>query len=191
MANIYIMAKGSSQPAKPDRLPEVIRLSLALNSRPSIHEHAFVHKDAVVAGRVHLSRNSSVWQGAILRADKGVIRIGEGSNIQDCCVMHAPNKKSETIIGNYTSVGKGVILNSCKIGDHCIIGKGAVILEDAIIGDYSIIGEGAFVTRYFFIPARSLVFGNPAKVQGQVDNHGLENIRKTAQQYVKLARDYG
>ncbi|MEK6960654.1 MAG: gamma carbonic anhydrase family protein [Nanoarchaeota archaeon] len=159
-------------------------------SKPVVRDTTFVHKDAVLIGRVQLSEYSSVWPGAVLRAGKGVIRVGEGSNIQDRVLMHSPNEESETIVGRYTSIGKGAILDSCHIGDHCIIGDGAVILEDAVIGDNSVIGDGALVTRYSLIPPGSLVFGHPAKVHGSIDSHAQDRIRKTAQRYVRLAKKY-
>lgn len=169
----------------------MIDLQVALRgSKPVVRDNSFVHKDAVVVGKVYLADNSSVWPGAVLRAGKGIIRIGEGSNIQDRVVMHSPNVESETIVGRYSSIGKGAILNSCRIGDHCIIGDGAVILEDAVIGDNSVIGDGALVTRYSLIPPGSLVFGHPAKVQGSIDSHAQDRIRETAQKYVRLAKRY-
>lgn len=154
--------------------------------KPRVQHGAFVHRDAVVMGNVRLSPMASVWQGAVLRSGKGLIRIGEGTNIQAQCVMQA---SQEIVVGRYSSLGKGALLHDCTIGDHCVIGDGAVILDDAVIGDFSIVGEGAVVGSHCVIPPRSLVFGNPARVQGQIDGFGLDLIRKCAQRFVRLAKN--
>jgi len=104
--------------------------------------------------------------------------------------MQVSGRGKEMVVGRYSSIGEGVVLSSCKIGDHCVIGKGAVILEDAIVGDWSIVGEGSLVTKCCTIPSRSLVFGAPACVQGGVDDHGLSHIRDLAQKNLRLMRKY-
>ena len=49
-----------------------------------------------------------------------------------------------------------------RIGRHCFIGAGAVLLPGVSIGDGSIVAAGAVVTRD--VPPRSIVAGSPARV---------------------------
>ena len=50
---------------------------------PADNGAAFVAENATLVGSVRLEKNSSVWYGAVLRADTGRIAIGENSNVQD------------------------------------------------------------------------------------------------------------
>ena len=43
---------------------------------PADNGAAFVAENATLAGSVRLEKNSSVWYGAVLRADTGLIAIG-------------------------------------------------------------------------------------------------------------------
>ena len=56
--------------------------------RPQIHPDAYVHPDAVVIGDVLIGAHSSLWPGAVLRADFGRIVIGERTSIQDGTILH-------------------------------------------------------------------------------------------------------
>ena len=66
---------------------------------PQIHESAYIHPEAVVIGDVHIGAESSVWAHAVLRGDDGQIRIGDGSNVQDCAVIHT-TEHLPTVVGN-------------------------------------------------------------------------------------------
>jgi len=56
---------------------------------PRIDHEAFVAPTAVVVGAVTMGPRSSIWYGAVARADTEVIEIGEGSNIQDGSTLHS------------------------------------------------------------------------------------------------------
>ena len=49
-----------------------------------------------------------------------------------------------------------------RIGRHCFIGSGAIIIGPVTIGDYAVVGSGSVVTRD--VPERCFVAGVPAKV---------------------------
>ena len=55
---------------------------------PQIADDAWVAPDAQLIGRVVLEEGASVWFGAVLRGDNEEIRVGQGSNVQDLCVLH-------------------------------------------------------------------------------------------------------
>jgi acetyltransferase-like isoleucine patch superfamily enzyme len=49
-----------------------------------------------------------------------------------------------------------------RIGRHCFVGAGAIVLPGVTVGDGSIVAAGAVVTRD--VPPGSIVAGSPAKV---------------------------
>lgn len=139
--------------------------------------------NATVVGDVQLGNNVSIWYGAVLRGDSGKITIGDNSNVQDNCVLHAC-----VTLGAGCSVGHGAILHGCTVGDHCTIGMGAIVLDGAVIGDNCLVGAGAVVTGKMNAPAGSLILGNPAQVVKPLKPEQLESIRANAEHYIALAK---
>lgn len=148
-----------------------------------VFEGATVASTAVIVGDVRLGKDVSIWYGAVLRGDRGSICIGEGSNVQDNCVIH-----ETTTVGKGCSIGHTAILHGCTVGDNCVVGMGAIILNGAVIGENCLIGAGAVVTGKMNAPAGSLILGNPAKVVRPLSPEQLEYIRQDAQLYMELAK---
>ena len=116
---------------------------------PRIADSTFVSETAYVIGDVEIGENSSVWPGAVIRADMGKITIGSNTVIEDNCVIHSGAPKlphyADASIGDNVIFGHGAISNCRKIGNNVIVSIGATILHDAEIGDYSIIAAGSVV----------------------------------------------
>lgn len=157
---------------------------------PDIDDTAFVHPDATVIGNVTLGPSSSVWPGVVLRGDMGRIVVGAESSIQDGSVVHLTEGWSETVVGERVTVGHRVILHGCHVGDDCLIGMGAILLDNAKVGAGSLVGAGALVTVGMEIPPNSLVLGSPAKVVREVREKEREMIRVGHETYVDYARRY-
>ena len=145
----------------------------------------YIAPDAVVTGDVKLENNVNIWYGAVLRGDCGTITVGEGSNIQDRCVLH-----EETVIGKNCTIGHGAIIHGCTIGDNTTVGMGAIVLTGAQIGENCIIGAGALVTGKTIAPAGSLLLGSPAKVVKPVTAEQVEESIQNARHYIELAEKY-
>jgi len=157
--------------------------------RPNTEHALFVADSAAIIGEVALHKNTSVWFNAVLRADVAKIEIGEGSNIQDGCVCHVDFDKP-VIIGHGVTVGHNATLHACKIGNDCLIGMGAIVLDGAEIGDECLIGAGAVVTPGTIIPPKSLVLGSPAIVKRHLKPEEIEGIRYNGLVYIELAKEY-
>ncbi len=149
----------------------------------------FQAENATVIGDVTLGRQVGIWFGAVIRADKDRIIIGDRSNIQDNCVVHT-SKGFPVTIGCDVSVGHGAILHGCTIESQVLIGMGAIILNGAHVGQGTVVGAGAVVTEGMNVPEGSVVLGVPGKVLKQASDAQKENILKNAASYVELAGDY-
>lgn len=160
------------------------------DKRPETEKAIFVAESADLIGEVVLHADSSIWYGAVLRADIAKIEIGDGSNIQDGSVCHVDYDKP-VIIGKHVTVGHNVTLHGCRIGDNSLIGMGAVVLDGANIGEYCLVGAGAVVTPGTQIPSKSLVIGAPAKVKRELTEEEIKAIRQNASAYVELAIEHG
>lgn len=156
---------------------------------PELKEESWVAPDATLIGKITVERAGSVWFGAVLRGDNERITVGEGSNVQDGCVLHTDMGFPLTI-GAECTVGHKVILHGCTIGDGSLIGMGAIILNGARIGKNCLIGAGALITEGKEIPDGSLVVGSPGKVVRQLSDEAIKGLYGSAVRYQQNAQRY-
>jgi carbonic anhydrase/acetyltransferase-like protein (isoleucine patch superfamily) len=149
---------------------------------PKIDEDAFVAPTAVVVGAVTMGPRSSIWYGAVARADSDVIEIGEGSNVQDGCTLHS-DAGFPLVVGRRVTVGHRVVLHGARIDDEVLVGMGSVVMNGAHIGSGSIVAAGAVVTQGKQFPPRSVIAGIPAKVVREATDDDLLHIRGNAASY--------
>ncbi|MBX2989981.1 MAG: gamma carbonic anhydrase family protein [Bacteroidetes bacterium] len=156
---------------------------------PIIDQTAFVAEGTRLIGDVTLSKDSSIWFNSVLRGDINRVEIGERTNIQDCSVLHV-TEEYPVIVGNDVTVGHRAIIHGCTVGDCCLIGMGAVILDNANVGSHSLVAAGAVVLQNFVVPEGVLVAGVPAKVIRPLTEEEKRQIRESALRYVEYARGY-
>jgi carbonic anhydrase/acetyltransferase-like protein (isoleucine patch superfamily) len=149
----------------------------------------FVAPSADVIGSVSLGNEASVWFGAVLRGDNDWIHIGAGSNVQDGSIIHV-DPGVPVVVGANVTVGHGVMLHGCHIGDGTLVGNRATILDGARIGAGSLIGAGALVTPRTEIPPGSVVMGSPGRIVRQVTESDLVWMSRGCDAYKVKAREY-
>jgi gamma-carbonic anhydrase len=159
------------------------QLDTFLRRKPRLGTGVYIARGAVVLGDVTLGDHSSVWYNAVLRGDINRIEIGHHTNIQDNAVLHLADE-FPCIVGNWVTIGHSAIVHACKVGDECLIGMGATILDGAEIGEQSIIGANALVTQFTQIPPGSLVVGSPAVVKRTLSPEERATLKSWAQKYV-------
>ena len=166
-------------------MPEPLILSINGHA-PKLHAESWVASNATVIGPVTLAGKSSVWYGAVLRAETEPISIGEGSNVQDNVTVHVDPGFPATV-GAGVTVGHNAVLHGCTVEDGCLIGMGAVVLNGAVIGAGSLVAAGAVVAQGAVIPPRSLVAGVPGKVRRELSADEVAANRVNAQMYEHLS----
>ncbi|MBU7042452.1 MAG: gamma carbonic anhydrase family protein [Theionarchaea archaeon] len=164
---------------------------------PRIHETAYVAKNASVIGDITLSAHSSVWPGAVLRADFSSITIGKYTSVQDNCVIHVEGSLEDihapelpVVIREYCTIGHGAILHGCTLGNRVLVGSNAVIFNGVTVGDGAIIGMGSVIPDNKEIPSKSVVVGVPGKVVRTVTEEEWERAKIHAELYATLADRY-
>ncbi len=162
------------------------RLKRHLGRKPKTRGALFIAPNATVVGDVVLGPKSSVFYGAVIRGDINVIRVGEGTNIQDNAVVHLADDFG-VHIGAWCTIGHGAIVHACTVGDECLIGMGATLLDGAEIGARSIVGANSLVPQRFKCPPGSLVFGSPARVVRALSAQEQSGLRGWAEKYVAVA----
>jgi carbonic anhydrase/acetyltransferase-like protein (isoleucine patch superfamily) len=167
----------------------VERLKTYLDREPNVDPTTYLASGAVVIGAVTLGEKSSVWHNAVLRADINTIEIGEGSNVQDGTIVHLADDYGVKV-GRYVTIGHAAMIHACEIGDECLIGMQATVLDGAVVGAQSIVGAGALVTKGTRIPEGSLVLGSPAKVVRQLSEEERGQLKGMAEKYVTVSREH-
>jgi carbonic anhydrase/acetyltransferase-like protein (isoleucine patch superfamily) len=168
-------------------MPIVVELE---GRSPRIAASAFIAPNAVVVGDVEIGENTSVWYGAVLRADFGPIRIGRFCNIQDNVVVHGETVAEGLIVEDRVTVGHGAILHGSWIGTECLIGMGAILLSGSRIGARSLVAAGSVVGQGFEVPPDTLAAGNPAVVKKILDGNAADWVARAADEYVQLVAKY-
>lgn len=151
---------------------------------PEHGRECFIAPNAFVIGDVKMGDRCSVWYGVTIRGDVMPIRIGNEVNIQDGSVLHGTYGECGCELADRVTVGHQVTLHGCKIGRETLIGMGSTVMDKAEIGENCLIGAGSLVTEGTRIPARSLVFGRPAKVVRPLREEEIETLRKSADNYL-------
>jgi len=157
--------------------------------RPEIAADCWVAPDAVLIGKVRLLEGASIWFGAVLRGDNDWITIGPNSNVQDHSIIHADPGQPVTI-GRGVTIGHRVIVHSAEVGDHALIGMGAILLNRARIGSHSLVGAGALVTEGKQFEDGQLILGSPAKAVRELSPEQMAGLEKSAAVYVANAKRY-
>ncbi len=139
---------------------------------PVVHETAFIHPNATVAGNVVIGRDVYVGPGAAIRGDWGGVIIEDGCNVQEGCVIHMFPGVT-VVLEQSAHIGHGAVVHGARIGENALIGMNAVVMDHAVVGAGCIVGALCFVPSKMEIPPRKVVVGNPAKIVKDVSDDML------------------
>lgn len=156
---------------------------------PQMDESCFAAESAQIIGDVKIGKDCSIWYNAVIRGDVNKITIGEAVNVQDNAVIHV-GKNNAVKIGKGVTIGHSAIIHGAEIGDYTLIGMGSTILDGARIGKNCMIGANSLVTGNMIIEDGTLAIGAPAKVIRSLDEAQKEKLKASAEDYVKLSKEY-
>jgi carbonic anhydrase/acetyltransferase-like protein (isoleucine patch superfamily) len=152
---------------------------------PVVDPTAWVADSAIVVGDVVLGPESSLWFHAVVRGDVERVRIGARTNVQDNATVHVTRDEWPAIVGAGVTVGHNAVIHGCTIGDHCLIGIGAIVLDGAVLEHECLIGAGAVVTPGMRVPTGSLVLGQPGRVVRPLSADEIAHLHRSAAGYVE------
>ncbi|QOC22520.1 gamma carbonic anhydrase family protein [Wenzhouxiangella sp. AB-CW3] len=164
--------------------------------QPRIGRHVWIDPAATVIGDVELGDDVSIWPGAVLRGDVNRITVGHRTNIQDGSICHVTHDGPYTpggeplVLGEDITVGHGAVLHACRIGDRCLIGMSALVLDGAVIEDDVMLAAGSLVSPGKTLKSGWLYRGQPARPTRELTERELEMLRYSAANYVRLKNEY-
>lgn len=162
---------------------------------PQLGARVYVDPQACVIGRVTIGDDSSVWPMAVLRGDVHEIRIGARTSVQDGSVLHVVHDGPvpgglPLVVGDEVTIGHSVTLHACTIGNRCLVGMGAVVLDGASVEDEVLIGAGSVVPPRKRLPSRTMWLGNPARLVRELTDDEVRQFAYSARHYVKVKDSY-
>ncbi len=163
--------------------------ALGEDTIPQIADDCWVAPGAIVIGKVTLQPRSSVWFGAVIRAENDTITVGEGSNIQESSVLHVDPGYPITLERNVT-IGHKVMLHGCTVREQSLIGIGSILLNGCIIGKNSIVGANTLIPEGKEYPDGVLILGSPGKVVRELTQEQQDGLLRPAEQYVANAKRF-
>lgn len=155
-----------------------------------------IHETSIIEKNVFIGNGTKVWHFSHIReyAEIGYnciigkyIEIGPSVKIGNGCkIQNHANIFEGSILEDYVFIGPGVIITnvlnpraesksefkSTLIKHHATIGANSTIICGLTIGEYSFIGAGSVVTKD--VPPYALVYGNPARIVGKVNEKGVK-----------------
>ena len=163
-----------------------------LDEEPQLGRRVYIDAAASVSGAVTLGDDVSVWPMTVIRGDVNFIEIGARSNIQDGSILHVTHEGPwqpdglPLRLGNDVTVGHGAILHACTIGDRCLVGMGAVVMDGAVMEPDSMVAGGAVVPPGKVIESGALWRGNPARYARDLSEEEIANQAYSSGHYVRL-----
>jgi len=166
------------------------------NVKPRFGKNVYIDDSAIVIGDVTMGDDVSVWPTTVIRGDVESICIGEGTNVQDGSVLHVSHAGDYSPEGHPLNIGKGVtighraVVHACTIGNYCLVGIGAIIMDDAVIEDYVMLGAGALVPPGKRLPRGYLYVGSPAKQVRPLKDTEKQFLEYSYKHYMHLKDEY-
>lgn len=156
---------------------------------PSIHRDSFVAPGVHIYGNAVIEARAVVMFGVVIRAELDRVVVREGANLQDNVVMHC-DPGFPCVVGRDTTVGHAAVLHSVRIGDHCLVGIGAMALTGSELGEGAWLASGAVLPEGRVIPPWTLAMGIPAKPVRQLTEDEIERQRSGVATYQRFLEAY-
>jgi carbonic anhydrase/acetyltransferase-like protein (isoleucine patch superfamily) len=157
---------------------------------PTLGQGVFVASGAHIIGDTEIGEESSIWFNTVIRGDCNYIRIGKRTNVQDGTVIHVTNSYFPTFIGDDVTIGHGAVLHGCRIGNLCLIGMGATVMDDVTIPDRCLVAAGSLVPPGKTFQAGTLIRGNPAREVRPLTEKELSDLERSMRYYLEYKQGY-
>ncbi|WP_305906648.1 gamma carbonic anhydrase family protein [Methylomarinum sp. Ch1-1] len=166
------------------------------DKHPQTGNNVYIDDSAVVIGDVTLGDDVSIWPTVVVRGDVESISIGAQTNVQDGSVLHVSHAGDFSpqgyplAIGRCVTIGHRAVVHACSVGDYCLVGIGAIIMDGAVLEDYVMLGAGALVPPGKKLESGYLYVGAPAKQVRPLSDEEKRFLEYSARHYVQLKDEH-
>lgn len=156
---------------------------------PQIDPSAYIAATARLFGDVTIDPEVVVMFGAVIRAELDRVTIGSQSNVQDNGVVHCDTDRP-TVIGRRVTVGHAAVVHGATVGDHCLVGIGAVALNGSTLGEGAWLAAGSVLAEGKTIPPWTLAVGTPARPLRELTEAEIARQDSGVDEYLRLGSLY-
>lgn len=144
-----------------------------LEFRPRIGADIDAAADAAVIGRADVGARCHLGQFATLRADGESIRIGDDCWFGDFSTVHIAHGFLPAKVGNGVTVGAFGLVHACDLGNGCVVGEHALVMDNSRVGAGAVIAADSVVPPGKTLDGGWLYAGIPAKAVREVSTDEL------------------
>jgi carbonic anhydrase/acetyltransferase-like protein (isoleucine patch superfamily) len=156
---------------------------------PVIDPTALIAPGARVHGEVTIGPRSFILYGTVIRAELDRIAVGAETNIQDNSVVHC-DEGIPCLIGDRVTVGHAAVVHGASVGDRCLVGIGAILLNRSKLGEGAWLAAGSVLTEGAHIPAWTLAVGVPARALRELTEDEVARADEGVEHYLDLLESY-
>lgn len=144
---------------------------------------------AEIHGRVSIGPRVFILFGTVIRAEYDVIDIGAETNVQDNSVLHC-DEGIPCLVGRRVTIGHRAVVHGARVGDRCLVGIGAIMLNRSSLGEGAWLGSGSVLTEGRQIPPWTLAVGAPARPIRELTADEIARAEDGVDHYLELMEHY-
>ena len=114
-------------------------------------------------GRAKIGSGCRFGELATVRADGEDILIGSDCWFGEASTVHIADSIFGTRVGAHVTVGRFGLVHACTIGDNCVLGEHAVVMDNSEVGPGAVIAAESVVPPGKKLEGGWLYAGTPAK----------------------------
>ncbi|HET9201986.1 MAG TPA: gamma carbonic anhydrase family protein [Acidimicrobiia bacterium] len=158
-------------------------------AEPRIDPEAVILPGVEIHGDVTIGPGAFVLFGVVIRAELDRVEIGADTNIQDNTVVHC-DEDIPCVIGKRVTVGHAAVVHGALVGDRCLVGIGAKLLNRSRLGEGAWLAAGSVLTEGREIPPWTLGMGIPAKPVRELTEEEIRRQDEGVDHYRELRELY-
>ncbi len=145
---------------------------------PRIGPQVAAHSSSAVIGRTVLGSGCSLGELALVRADGEDVRIGSDCWFGEASTVHISDRLYPAVVGSHVTVGRYGLVHACTVGDDCVIGEHAAVMDGSVLGAGAVIAAESIVPPGKTLEGGWLYAGAPARPVERVSGALLERLHR-------------
>jgi carbonic anhydrase/acetyltransferase-like protein (isoleucine patch superfamily) len=150
-----------------------------LDHVPQIDPNVTAGEWVAVIGRAEIGAGCRFGKLVTIRGDGEDIRIGSNCWFGDASTVHIADRLFGTRVGTHVTVGRFGLVHACTIGDNCVLGEHAVVMDDSEIGPGAVIAAESVVPPGKKFEGGWLYAGTPAKPVEEISTARVAELHES------------
>ena len=149
-----------------------------LDRVPRIGARVAASASSAVVGGAEIGPGCSLGELTLLRADGEDVRIGADCWFGEASTVHIADRAYPAVVGAHVTVGRYALVHACTVGDDCVIGEHAAVMDGSILGPGTVIAAESVVPPGKNLEGGWLYAGAPARPVERVPAGLLDQLHR-------------